>query len=508
MAGNSGVSIEWAMQRPAEQSYAEAPLAPAEDDTLSSLLSSALVAVFRSGLVPGRSTRSRHRSRPAHSGRGLRLPPSRTTPILPPRAVAPHIEAQPIADGPMRDGCGWVNGVRMSTARRRARRLRQAHVRGRGRAGALARAGPAAPGAGHLGQRVVAVQSFGTFSCRNIIGNPLWKAWRSAACPRQRHRHPRLHARQRRQITVGAMAPATARGPLPAGAHCGAAATSRVAWDPTSTAATTTTSISTAGPLLHSKSTTSKRSTPWLQPGLSLSRSEALGSDPITRTSVRSPGRSRCGLRFLLNNLPNAQLREAPCPRPPRSEHVRRLHESGSFVIPNPWDVGGARYLPGIGFPALATTSAGFAWSRARRQRADARRRARAIAELSPPRRPVQRRLRGRLADRPRLAASCACAWNRRRGPVDRGLHRQSRKPLYDSTWRSSVRGGARGDRQGRGGVLLTGRSEGFIRGRPDHQGDHPPAQGLRCGGRRLPLRAGTSADRSPPSSRRSRRSP
>ena len=30
--------------------------------------------------------------------------------------VAPHIEAQPIADSPMRDGCGWVNGVRMSTA--------------------------------------------------------------------------------------------------------------------------------------------------------------------------------------------------------------------------------------------------------------------------------------------------------------------------------------------------------------------------------------------------------
>jgi hypothetical protein len=31
----------------------------------------------------------------------------------------------------------------------------------------------------HFGNRVVAVQSFGTFSCRNIIGNPLWKAWRS-----------------------------------------------------------------------------------------------------------------------------------------------------------------------------------------------------------------------------------------------------------------------------------------------------------------------------------------
>jgi len=41
----------------------------------------------------------------------------------------------------------------------------------------------------------------------------------------------------------------------------------------------------------------------------------------------------------------------------------RRLHESGCFVIPNPWDVGGALYLQGLGFQALATTSSGFAWS-------------------------------------------------------------------------------------------------------------------------------------------------
>jgi 2-methylisocitrate lyase-like PEP mutase family enzyme len=41
----------------------------------------------------------------------------------------------------------------------------------------------------------------------------------------------------------------------------------------------------------------------------------------------------------------------------------RALHESGCFVIPNPWDVGSARYLQHLGFPALATTSAGFAFS-------------------------------------------------------------------------------------------------------------------------------------------------
>src|SRR5688572_11262196 len=42
----------------------------------------------------------------------------------------------------------------------------------------------------------------------------------------------------------------------------------------------------------------------------------------------------------------------------------RKLHESGCFVIPNPWDVGSARYLQGMGFKALASTSAGFAWAR------------------------------------------------------------------------------------------------------------------------------------------------
>ncbi len=41
----------------------------------------------------------------------------------------------------------------------------------------------------------------------------------------------------------------------------------------------------------------------------------------------------------------------------------RELHKGGCFVIPNPWDVGSARYLQGLGFKALATTSSGFAWS-------------------------------------------------------------------------------------------------------------------------------------------------
>jgi 2-methylisocitrate lyase-like PEP mutase family enzyme len=46
-----------------------------------------------------------------------------------------------------------------------------------------------------------------------------------------------------------------------------------------------------------------------------------------------------------------------------RRNAFRGLHERGCFVIPNPWDVGSARYLQHLGFPALATTSAGFAFS-------------------------------------------------------------------------------------------------------------------------------------------------
>jgi hypothetical protein len=46
-----------------------------------------------------------------------------------------------------------------------------------------------------------------------------------------------------------------------------------------------------------------------------------------------------------------------------RRQRFRTLHEAGCFVIPNPWDIGSARYLQHLGFAALATTSAGFAFS-------------------------------------------------------------------------------------------------------------------------------------------------
>lgn len=56
-------------------------------------------------------------------------------------------------------------------------------------------------------------------------------------------------------------------------------------------------------------------------------------------------------------------------PRERQRDLVRQfqaLHASGTFVIPNPWDVGSARLLVSLGFTALATTSSGFAWSTGR----------------------------------------------------------------------------------------------------------------------------------------------
>lgn len=47
-----------------------------------------------------------------------------------------------------------------------------------------------------------------------------------------------------------------------------------------------------------------------------------------------------------------------------RRETFRKLHHDGCFALPNPWDIGSARYLAHLGFKALASTSAGFAFSR------------------------------------------------------------------------------------------------------------------------------------------------
>jgi 2-methylisocitrate lyase-like PEP mutase family enzyme len=51
----------------------------------------------------------------------------------------------------------------------------------------------------------------------------------------------------------------------------------------------------------------------------------------------------------------------APADRSALRARFRELHDAGMFVMPNPWDVGSATMLAGLGFPALATTSSGHA---------------------------------------------------------------------------------------------------------------------------------------------------
>lgn len=46
-----------------------------------------------------------------------------------------------------------------------------------------------------------------------------------------------------------------------------------------------------------------------------------------------------------------------------KAARFRELHQSGTFVIPNPWDPGSAKVFEGLGFEALATTSSGFAYT-------------------------------------------------------------------------------------------------------------------------------------------------
>ncbi len=77
---------------------------------------------------------------------------------------------------------------------------------------------------------------------------------------------------------------------------------------------------------------------------------------PARRGACRSPALAACVLvSFLRVSTPDFTARRSA---------FRNLHESGCFVIPNPWDPGSARYLRHLGFQALATTSAGFAFSR------------------------------------------------------------------------------------------------------------------------------------------------
>jgi 2-methylisocitrate lyase-like PEP mutase family enzyme len=151
----------------------------------------------------------------------------------------------------------------------------------------------------------------------------------------------------------------------------------------------------------------------------------------------------------------------------------RKLHESGCFVIPNPWNVGSARYLQSLGFKALATTSSGHAHSVGYADGAQSLDTViahfRELADATDV--PLNADFEDGLAtDLDSLAANVArCVATGISGLSIEDSPNNSATPLYDLDTAVARVKAARAaiDRAG-GDVVFTGRAEGFIRGVPD----------------------------------------
>jgi 2-methylisocitrate lyase-like PEP mutase family enzyme len=160
----------------------------------------------------------------------------------------------------------------------------------------------------------------------------------------------------------------------------------------------------------------------------------------------------------------------------PHSERVqtfRALHETGCFVMPNPWDAGSARYLAGLGFRALATTSSGFAWSLGRSDNAvtldEALGHMTSIAASVDL--PVNADFEGGFAIEPEgVAANVARAVTTGIAGISiEDSTGDTNDPLFEFALAvERVRAARRAIDASGTGLLLTGRSEGFIVGRPD----------------------------------------
>jgi 2-methylisocitrate lyase-like PEP mutase family enzyme len=151
----------------------------------------------------------------------------------------------------------------------------------------------------------------------------------------------------------------------------------------------------------------------------------------------------------------------------------QRLHESGCFVIPNPWDIGSARMLQQLGFKALATTSSGFAWSIGRQDNRvtldEALAHFRAIASSVDL--PVNADFEGGFADDPEEVADnvSTAALTGVDGLSIEDSTGDAEEPLYEFRLAvERVRAARRALDHSGTNVLLTARSEGFIVGRPD----------------------------------------
>ncbi|MGZ3329745.1 MAG: isocitrate lyase/PEP mutase family protein [Xanthobacteraceae bacterium] len=151
----------------------------------------------------------------------------------------------------------------------------------------------------------------------------------------------------------------------------------------------------------------------------------------------------------------------------------RKLHAGGCFVIPNPWDIGTTRYLQHLGFKALATTSAGFAFSRGLPDAAVSRDDMLAhIAEIvAATDLPVNADFEGGYAQAPEGVAESVrlCVETGVAGLSIEDSTGDKNEPLYDLDLAVARMKAARAaiDKAG-GDVLLTGRAECFLVGRPD----------------------------------------
>jgi len=156
-----------------------------------------------------------------------------------------------------------------------------------------------------------------------------------------------------------------------------------------------------------------------------------------------------------------------------RCRVFRRLHESGCFVIPNPWDVGSARLLVQLGFRALATTSAGFAWSIGRPDNGvsleEVLAHVRSIAHSVEV--PVNADFEGGFATEPAAvhANVTAATTTGIAGLSIEDCTGDASHPLFEFTLAvERIQAARRAIDDSGTGILLTGRSEGFRFGRPD----------------------------------------
>jgi 2-methylisocitrate lyase-like PEP mutase family enzyme len=151
----------------------------------------------------------------------------------------------------------------------------------------------------------------------------------------------------------------------------------------------------------------------------------------------------------------------------------RKLHESGFFVIPNPWNAGSARYLQGLGFKALATTSSGHAHAEGYPDGGQSIEQVlahyRELAEATDI--PLNADFENGFADDPDGVAAnvTRCIATGVAGLSIEDSPQSGITPLYDLDKAVARMKAARAaaDRAG-GDVVLTGRAENFIRGVPE----------------------------------------